>query len=348
MKVLHLPCDVCASLVLVAASEGVHPPVDKKPFVQNFWISVIHSKENPLQMAQNVSSIPSYSVPPAVHTPPAQMPDSLLKMLQMKIKRFEEQVDILLGPVKHYVPALGRLLIVVTFIEDSLRILTQMESQLYYLHVHRNFYKGLSHAFLIINVIAMTIASFMIVIRKKSEIAVGILFCVVIAQAIGYGLIFDKLLLFRNISITGGLLMVLSDSWSKKQHLFAGLPQISETDRKKYFLAVGRIFLIFLFSEFIFKEGRAAARLFMSIFGLIACFMVVIGFKAKWSAFFLICMLNIFNLLINNWWDPKITDSEKDLLKYDFFQTLSIMGGLILLVNMGPGGFSVDEKKKMY
>ena len=40
-------------------------------------------------------------------------------------------------PIKPYLPAIGRFLIVVTFLEDALRIITQWSDQLEYLHAYR-------------------------------------------------------------------------------------------------------------------------------------------------------------------------------------------------------------------
>lgn len=94
--------------------------------------------------------------------------------------------------------------------------------------------------------------------------------------------------------------------------------------------------------------------------------MVAVGFKAKWSAAFLVVILSGFNVIANNFWSVHSAHPTRDFLKYDFFQTLcassvisvhrqvwtytlsAIVGGLLLLVNMGPGGLSVDEKKKVY
>ena len=56
---------------------------------------------------------------------------------------------------------------------------------------------------------------------------------VVVIQAFGYGLIFDLNFFLRNLSVIGGLLMVFSDSMYTRKTLFAGLPTLSETDRKK-------------------------------------------------------------------------------------------------------------------
>jgi len=83
----------------------------------------------------------------------------------------------------------------------------------------------------------MLAASISVILRRYPEYSVGALLGVVVVQGFGYGLIFDLNFFLRNLSVIGGLLMVLSDSLaqSKRQTLFAGLPSLSETDRKIYF-----------------------------------------------------------------------------------------------------------------
>lgn len=257
-------------------------------------------------------------------------------------------MNTLAEPVKPYLPAIGRFLIVVTFLEDALRILTQWSDQLVYLRDFRHIPWGITHLFLIFNVIAMTSCSVLVIIRKYSEYAVGGLLAVVVTQALGYGLIFDLNFFLRNLSVMGGLLMVLSDSWVRKRGGFAGLPSIDEKDRKKYIQLAGRVLLIFLFIGFVFSGEWTFVRIIVSLFGLVACVMVAIGFKAKISAVMLVMLLSVFNVLVNNFWTLQPHHPHKDFAKYDFFQILSIVGGLLLLVNMGPGQISVDEKKKVY
>ncbi|KAK0617891.1 SURF4 family protein [Bombardia bombarda] len=244
---------------------------------------------------------------------------SPLDAIREQTSKIEDLMDTLSEPLKPYLPAIGRFLIVVTFLEDALRIITQWNDQLLYLHDYRHIPSGITHLFLIINVLAMVSCSTLVIIRKHSEYAVCGLIGVVVTQALGYGLIFDLNFFLRNLSVMGGLLMVLSDSWVRKTKAFAGLPQLEEKDRKMYFQLAGRVLLIFLF----------------------------VGF-AKFSATLLVLILSIFNILVNNFWTLHEHHPHKDFAKYDFFQILSIVGGLLLLVNSGPGQFSIDEKKKVY
>ena len=148
----------------------------------------------------------------------------------------------------------------------------------------------------------MTSGSFFIIVRRYSEYAVAALLSVVVLQALGYGLIFDLNFFLRNLSVMGGLLMVLSDSWVRKSKAFAGLPQIEEKDRKMYFQLAGRVLLIFLFIGFVFSGQWSVWRIVVSLIGLVACVMVVVGFKAKFSATLLVVILSIFNVLVNNFW----------------------------------------------
>ncbi|KAK4993958.1 ER-derived vesicles protein erv29 [Elasticomyces elasticus] len=171
----------------------------------------------------------------------------------------------------------------------------------------------------------MIVSSFLIIVRKHSEYAVAGLLGVVVTQALGYGLIFDLNFFLRNISVMGGLLMVLSDSWVRKKFAPAGLPQIDEKDRKMYFQLAGRVLLIFLFIGFVFAGEWSFWRLIVIGIGAVACVMVVVGFKAKWSAVMLVLILSIFNVLVNNFWTLHPHHPHKDFAKYDFFQILSIV-----------------------
>src|SRR6478609_2422500 len=161
---------------------------------------------------------------------------------------------------------------------------------------------GITHLFLLVNIIAMFSCSTLVIIRKHSDYAVAGLMGVVVTQALGYGLIFDLNFFLRNLSVIGGLVMVLSDSWVRKTQVFAGLPQIDEKDRKMYFQLAGRVLLIFLFIGFVFSGEWSLWRVIVSSLGGISCVMVVVGFKAKYSAALLVVILSIFNLLVNNFW----------------------------------------------
>lgn len=160
----------------------------------------------------------------------------------------------------------------------------------------------INHIFLIVNVLAMLSCSTLVITRKYSDYAVGGLIGVVVTQAIGYGLIFDLNFFLRNLSVMGGLLMVLSDSWVRKTKAFAGLPEIDEKDRKKYFQLAGRVLLIFLFAGFVFSGTWSIWRVIVALFGFVACIMVVVGFKAKFSAIMLVVILSCFNVFVNNFW----------------------------------------------
>lgn len=148
----------------------------------------------------------------------------------------------------------------------------------------------------------MVSCSILVIIRKHSEYAVAGLCGVVVTQALGYGLIFDLNFFLRNLSVLGGLMMVLSDSWVRKRFAPAGLPSIDEKDRRKYFQLGGRVLLIFLFIGFVFAGQWSFWRILVSLLGLVACIMVVVGFKAKLSAVMLVVLLSVFNVLVNNFW----------------------------------------------
>jgi len=81
-----------------------------------------------------------------------------------------------------------------------------------------------------------------------------------------------------------------------------------------------------------------------SCFLLCLSCMVCVGFKTEWSAIALTTVLGVSNVWMYPFW--AVHSRLVDFYKYYFFQTLSVMGGLMLLALHGPGGISLEGAKK--
>ncbi|ODV80605.1 SURF4-domain-containing protein [Suhomyces tanzawaensis NRRL Y-17324] len=289
-------------------------------------------------------------VPPPTNLGPVSSSKSPLDQFEDVSKKVEELIDSYCKPLKPYVPAIGRAFIVATFLEDSLRIISQWSEQVYYLHNYRHIWRWFTLTFLFFNVITMLTASTLLVLRKHSVIATSTLVAVVFCQGLAYGLIFDGQFILRNLSVVGGLVLAFSDSLvrDKRSLNMPGLPMLDNQDNKKYFLLAGRLLLIFLFLGFVFSASWSVTRVFIILIGVVSCGSIVVGYKTKFAAFILTVLLFTYNVFVNTFWKYGALDSNRDFLKYEFFQTLSIVGGLLIIVNAGAGELSIDEKKKIY
>ncbi|KAH3685370.1 hypothetical protein WICPIJ_003655 [Wickerhamomyces pijperi] len=269
-----------------------------------------------------------------------------IKSFQEFSKKVEEVLDHpQIKRISPYVPQIGRFLIVATFYEDSLRILSQWGDQVYYLWNYRHIPYYLVVLLLLLVVATMLVSSTLIVARKFQLYASVSLITIIIVQGFMYGLFTTSTtFILRNMSLVGGLLIGFSDTLVAQKNSFAGLPEISSNNKYKgYVLLAGRIMLVFMFFTF------AATKSWLTIAIVsIGIFAIAFGFKTKFASVCLIAVLMVYNFSSNSYWSSSLSEAKSDYLKYEFFQTLSIVGGLLLVVNTGAGELSLDEKKKIY
>jgi hypothetical protein len=68
----------------------------------------------------------------------AANPEDPIEKIRAIGKQIEDNIEIYSQPLKPHLPAIGRFLIVVTFLEDALRIATQWSDQLWYLQQYES------------------------------------------------------------------------------------------------------------------------------------------------------------------------------------------------------------------
>ncbi|XP_012522111.1 surfeit locus protein 4 homolog isoform X1 [Monomorium pharaonis] len=264
---------------------------------------------------------------------------------QEVLSKAEEIADQVIRNGKHILPTLARLCLIATFLEDGLRMWFQWNEQREYMDASWGCGKFLATMFVLINLVGQLGGCVMVISRWRVSIACGILFFIVILQTIAYSILWDMQFLFRNLALIGALLLVLAESRVEGRSLFAGVPSLGDNKPKNLLQLAGRILLAFMFITLIRFE-ISFLQILQDIVGSILMVLVTIGYKTKLSALLLVALLTALNFYHNAWWSIPDYKPLRDFLKYDFFQTLSVIGGLLMIVSLGPGGVSMDEHKK--
>lgn len=153
------------------------------------------------------------------------------------------------------------------------------------------------------------------------------------------------IVLYRNMALSGGLVLLLAESSGEVKTMFAGVPTLGSNQKQNYMQLAGRILVIIMFlTLFNFQLNILHIVILLAGMALMVC--VAIGYKTKLAALVLVIVLSLMNVFMNPFWMVPSNRIMRDFMKYDFFQILSVIGGLLYVVALGPGGVSLDEHKK--
>jgi len=263
------------------------------------------------------------------------------------VETAEDFADQAIKKGKHILPTVARLCLISTFLEDGLRMWFQWSEQREYMNMSWGCGVFLATLFVFVNLVGQLGGCVMVIIRYRVGIACGVLFFIVVLQTLAYSILWDIQFLLRNLALIGALLLVLAESRGEAKSLFAGVPSMGDNKPKNYLQLTGRILLAFMFITIIRFEFNFF-QLVVDFVGSALMVMVTIGFRTKLSALILVLLLTVLNFYYNAWWNIPDYKPLRDFLKYDFFQTLSVIGGLLMIVYLGAGAVSMDERKKRW
>ena len=286
-----------------------------------------------------------------------------MEQAKVQIAQLEERFESYLTKKarKRFLSSVGPFLLTLTFIEDGLRIFLRWGEQFTYMNNRMGFNYFFATLILLLSA-AVQLGGSALVVRpatfqpSRVKPASYALLGFTALQPFLYGQATDLDFMCRSVTLAGGfLLLIWAENEKKQLHEDRGLLLQGENSAGADRLQLsGRLLLtfIFLFQAIAGERGGlhgviTSPGLFniaSSLLLLSLSVMVSVGFKTEWSALVLTVVLGVSNVWMYPFWS--VHARFVDYYKYYFFQTLSVMGGMMLLTLHGPGGISLDGQKK--
>jgi len=270
--------------------------------------------------------------------------------LHIKMEAAEQLVDRFMYVGKHYVKPVGRLALLSTFCEDGFRMFYQWGDQTAYIKSAWSCGNFLAYMFVIFNLVFQLVPCIAIVFKrdntKITQAGVFMLLSVMVVQTMAYTVLWSWDFFLRNIAVAGSLVLLYTETVMEKKNSRTGGGMLESGAMKSedYLLGVARVMVSIMFLTMM--KFDSAFRIVVEILCLGLIVAVMAGFKGKLSSMTLCFLLLMQNFIFNFYWSEHSESAVYDFKKYDFYQTLSVIGGLLLLVAYGPGGFSLDERKR--
>jgi putative oxidoreductase len=70
---------------------------------------------------------------------------------------------------------------------------------------------------------------------------------------------------------------------------------------------------------------------------------LLLGFQARWAALGLAIFVAVITPIFHNFW--ALPAAQQMMQEQNFFKNIAVLGGLLVLVAFGPGGWSLDAKR---
>ncbi|KAH8295241.1 hypothetical protein KR018_009091 [Drosophila ironensis] len=244
-------------------------------------------------------------------------------------------------------PKVARFCLVATFFEDALRMWFQWMEQLSYMQEHLHCSTDKALVIMVLNLCGQLLGCFLVWLHLYTNFAVTLLAGLVLFQVHVYAEPWQLQLLLRNFSLLGGLLLLHVENKEAADFKIygarAGVPLLVSRRPQQLMQLTGRVLLALMYLT-LFQQYVTIASIVFNCFGLILMLLIVMGYRTRAAALWLSLILSVWNVATNAWWFAE--GDRRDHLKYNCFHTLSVVGGLLMVVVLGPGKVSLEQYKK--